>query len=496
MTTVNLPRSEAQRAAAWASVLLMLTLGLATVWPAAVAAADGPAPGIRVSDLMALHSRLGAPEAVGGSFGIARELGGGGVALRAEDVMAFEEHAQFVYLLAEGPADAVGKGAAGDAADKPAPRWIRGLVFCKPDVFVVFDIVFSPTSDAPIRWRLGAEHQPAIDGRRACVVAGDGELYCETLLPEEATLKTVGPTDDAEESPKYALEVSPKSDGLAVGFLHVLHLRQGDQAGFPAKAELSEKDGRRELTVTTAERVFRLTAPSRTVPSGRIEIVGADGKTLLPSRFLAAGILPHGPQGVRMLAGWDSTYHDDRRPAWDIGRPATDLIKAVEDGTVKPGRAVVLGCGTGTNAIYLASKGFDVTGIDLAPTALARAEAKAEKAGATVRWLVADVTAPPKLEPFDFIFDRGCYHGVRRGNAAGYVEAAGKLTHKGSQILILAGNANEERHYGPPRVKEEEIRGDFAEGFDFQWLRETHFDGSEPGQTNALAWSILLRRKE
>ena len=66
------------------------------------------------------------------------------------------------------------------------------------------------------------------------------------------------------------------------------------------------------------------------------------------------------------------------------------------------------------------------------------------------------------LGPFDLVYDRGCYHGVRRQNAAGYVDSLRRLTRAGSQILILAGNANEERNYGPPRVKEEEIRADFS----------------------------------
>ena len=75
---------------------------------------------------------------------------------------------------------------------------------------------------------------------------------------------------------------------------------------------------------------------------------------------------------------------------------------------IKPGRAVVLGCGTGTNAIYLAKRGFEVTAIDIAPTALNLAQDRAEKADVKVRWLLADVLAPPvDLERFDFIFDRG-----------------------------------------------------------------------------------------
>jgi cyclopropane fatty-acyl-phospholipid synthase-like methyltransferase len=167
----------------------------------------------------------------------------------------------------------------------------------------------------------------------------------------------------------------------------------------------------------------------------------------------------------------------------------------VESDLIKPGRAVVLGCGTGTNAIYLAQKGFDVTAIDIAPTALNLAEEKAKKANVAVRWLLADVLAPPaQLEPFAFLFDRGCYHGVRRGNARGYVEAVKQLSRSGTQMLILAGNANEERHYGPPRVTEEELRADFSADFDFVGLDTVRFDSTNPNVQGALAWLVLLRR--
>ena len=206
-------------------------------------------------------------------------------------------------------------------------------------------------------------------------------------------------------------------------------------------------------------------------------------------------MLPHGPEGTRLLQRWDSAYRDGGRPGWDVGRPSSELKKAVEEGTLKPCRAVVLGCGTGTNAIYLAGKGFEVTGIDIAPTALMRARQKARKAEVKVRFLLADVLAPPELWPFDLIFDRGCYHGVRRQNAAGYVDTARRLTRPQSRILLLAGNANEERHYGPPRVKEEELRGDFSKSFQFDWLREVRFDTTDPKGKGAMAWSVLLRRK-
>lgn len=205
--------------------------------------------------------------------------------------------------------------------------------------------------------------------------------------------------------------------------------------------------------------------------------------------------LPPGPEAARLRDRWDAPYRNNNRPGWDTGYPSTELTKAVNEGEVKPGRAIELGCGTGSNAIYLAQQGFDVTAVDVSPTALERAEEKAQQAGVKIRFLLADVLKLPDLEPFDFIFDRGCYHGVRRSHAAGYVEAVTRLSKPGTRLLIVAGNANESRQSGPPRVKEEELRGDLQPGFNFVRLRETRFDSAAEPASGALAWSALLERK-
>jgi 2-polyprenyl-3-methyl-5-hydroxy-6-metoxy-1,4-benzoquinol methylase len=62
---------------------------------------------------------------------------------------------------------------------------------------------------------------------------------------------------------------------------------------------------------------------------------------------------------------WDAAYRDGRRAPWDISRPATDLKQQVENGTLRPCRVVELGCGPGNDAVYLASRGFDVTAIGI-----------------------------------------------------------------------------------------------------------------------------------
>ncbi len=223
---------------------------------------------------------------------------------------------------------------------------------------------------------------------------------------------------------------------------------------------------------------------------------------LLPVKAEPADVeTPEGPSKVsrseqtKLEERWDAVYRRDRRAPWDTGRPSNELARAIASGIVQPGRAVELGCGTGTNAIYLAQQGFEVTAIDIAPTALKLAEKKADEANVAVHWVQADVLNPPEMKPFDFVFDRGCYHGVRRQNAAGYVEALSRLSHPGTKVLIVAGNANESRSGGPPRVGEEEIRHDFAEGFEILSLRETRFDTAERTAKGALAWAILLQKK-
>jgi SAM-dependent methyltransferase len=160
-----------------------------------------------------------------------------------------------------------------------------------------------------------------------------------------------------------------------------------------------------------------------------------------------------------------------------------------------PCRAVEIGCGTGNDAIYLAAKGFDVSAIDISPTALGIAEQKAERAGVKVDWLLADILHPPQLlEPFDFIYDRGCYHEVRQRHAQQYVAALHSLSRKNSKILILAASANKDHYWrfaGPPRVREQDLRTDFA-AFRLLRLREFRFDPAPPEQEGPLAWSILL----
>jgi len=389
-------------------------------------------------------------------------------------IVAYEEHKYFVYILGEGQ----------------KPGVLRRMILLKPSLLVVDDRVSDLKSDRPLRWMLGESPPKNANGLFGVGIGaakGDVRVSYHVLRPADAKLaKPKRGTGVIVDAPL------PVRNGAA-RFVGVIDVGDGSK---PPSVKSDSKSAPLDATVTCGKLTFKLTLPAGLDESGTIAIADSNGKALLKKRILTSGILPHGPKGVRMVDRWDAVYRRKNPAPWDTGKVASELKKVVEDGTIKPGRAVVLGCGTGTNSIYLASKGFDVTAIDIAPTALAMAQAKSDKAKVKVRWMLADVTAVPKLKPFDFIFDRGCYHGIRRGNARGFVKSACALSRAGTKFLILAGNANEARHYGPPRVKEKDIRSDFTPSFDFKWLKETKFGPGGLKGGGPLMWSILLVRKD
>ena len=194
-------------------------------------------------------------------------------------------------------------------------------------------------------------------------------------------------------------------------------------------------------------------------------------------------------------AHWDDHYRSGQ-PPWETGSHSTELQRLVAKEYIAPCRVVDLGCGSGINALWLAQQGFDVTGIDVSPLAIQQAQARAVAGGVTVCFEEDDLLAPRReYDPFPFFFDRGCYHAVRRVDAAAYVRTLQSLTLPNALGLILAGNSRSTHQpgQGPPVVSEEELRGELGTVFEILQLREFEFDGT-PGPTPFLAWSCLVRR--
>jgi len=192
---------------------------------------------------------------------------------------------------------------------------------------------------------------------------------------------------------------------------------------------------------------------------------------------------------------WNERYREGNLP-WDTGRPSSELQHVLSRHAIPPCRALDIGCGTGTNSVWLAQQGFDVTGVDLAPLAVERAEQRAHVAGVQARFVVADVLQLPDLgEPFGFFFDRGCYHAVRRSAPEQYAPAVARQLASGGRGLILAGNAREPHDPGPPVVTEEQIRDELSLAFHILDLHEFRFDEAPGVPERFLGWSCLVEKR-
>lgn len=138
-----------------------------------------------------------------------------------------------------------------------------------------------------------------------------------------------------------------------------------------------------------------------------------------------------------------------RATVWRRPLPPAELIDLVEgQERLTPGRALDLGCGTGTDSIYLASRGWEVIGIDAVPRALEIARRDASAAGVSPRFLHGDVTRLETLgigDGFNLLFDFGCFHTLPEDQRDQYVHAVSRVTAPGG-ILLLYGFTR------PPKV--------------------------------------------
>jgi len=120
-----------------------------------------------------------------------------------------------------------------------------------------------------------------------------------------------------------------------------------------------------------------------------------------------------------------------------------DLERLVESGRIQPGRAIDLGCGAGLEAIYLAKKGFDVTGVDFSPTAIKMARKNAESAGLKIEFIQDDLTNLEHIHgTFDFLLDYGAMNDLNQQDRDSYVVNVLPLCHPGSQFLLMCFEGN------------------------------------------------------
>ena len=157
------------------------------------------------------------------------------------------------------------------------------------------------------------------------------------------------------------------------------------------------------------------------------------------------------------------------RPAWDSAEPRPELAELAS--SRPPGRALDLGCGTGSDTLYLASRGWDAIGVDFVPRAIATARSRAAAARSAAAFVVGDVT---RLEAagidgdFDLVTDTGCYHGIPADRRDAYAAGIAAVTRPGGD-LYLAGVSDPPaawRLLGARGIDADDLRRRFGADFD------------------------------
>jgi len=190
---------------------------------------------------------------------------------------------------------------------------------------------------------------------------------------------------------------------------------------------------------------------------------------------------------------WNESYAAGDLP-WDTGEPEPLLVEFVNADRVRPTRTLEIGVGTGTNALWLAERGFDVLGLDVAPLAVEQAKKKLNGRDLRCRFAALDfLAATPPDGPSHFVFDRGCFQVFDEPEERTHFAArvAAILAPGGLWLSLIGSTEGPPREVGPPRRSAREVTLALEPALEILELR-----GAEFRAHDTKAWFCLSRRRE
>lgn len=158
-----------------------------------------------------------------------------------------------------------------------------------------------------------------------------------------------------------------------------------------------------------------------------------------------------------MAIDMDRIYKDiplEKIP-WNIETPPEALVELVDNGKITPCKAIDLGCGAGNYAIYLAGKGFDVTGVDISSEAIRIANDNASKKGVRCNFIVADILGDLHeiKNTFDFAYDWEVLHHIFPEERVKYVRNVHRLLNPRGKYLSVCFNENDTQFEGTGKYR-------------------------------------------
>jgi SAM-dependent methyltransferase len=190
----------------------------------------------------------------------------------------------------------------------------------------------------------------------------------------------------------------------------------------------------------------------------------------------------------------------DGQPPWDIPGPQPAMVALADAGAIGP-RVLDAGCGTGENALFLASRGHEVWGLDFVPVAIDRAREKARARGLTARFEVGDALELGRLpHTFDSVIDCGLFHTFGDEERPRYVAGLAGVVRPGGTVHVLCFSDREPPGQGPRRITRDEIHAAFARGWEVVAIEGARFQTADHPEARTftpggpLAWLATLRR--
>jgi len=192
---------------------------------------------------------------------------------------------------------------------------------------------------------------------------------------------------------------------------------------------------------------------------------------------------------------WDASYHDGPAP-WDIGHPQPAIVRLASQSGFA-GAVLDAGCGTGENALLVASLGLSVLGVDVAETALAIAREKASDRGIELEFAAADAFHLERLgRMFQTVLDCGLFHTFddvdeRRRYAA---SLASVTEHQGTLYVLCFSDDGPDT--GPDPISQQELRAAFnpSNGWNVAAIDPDRIQTRFHDDHGAPAWLATIKR--
>jgi len=169
---------------------------------------------------------------------------------------------------------------------------------------------------------------------------------------------------------------------------------------------------------------------------------------------------------------WENIYKSQSSPGWDVGQPAPPFVALLTgDSLPPPGKIAVLGCGKGHEVALFADHGFDVVGVDFAPSAIRDARGRLQRENLKAELLQQDIFSLPNEHQshFDYVLEHTCFCAINPVRRSEYVQLVQTIL-KPTGTFISLFFARPPRSGPPFGTTKKEIRLLFEPAFEISTL--------------------------